>query len=564
MNAIASLLNTQVRGAFLHAPRQQRIFAIALMSLAIAIGIATRLVAVFQYVTFDIGPDPDQIRDAFTVMDIWDGKLPVLGPKVFGGDLGGFHLPPLYYYLVFPFTVLGSGPAFHALPNALFSFAAIPLLMVVVYRLLVGVAAHTRLLLSGVAGFWYSLLFNDIFISNFQWNPSSIPFFFLLFSLLHDIECRHFSNRKMQLLGWGGKGATLAILCSLHATALFIMPMVYGITTLLHTVKTLRKKGVCAHLLFPGFGIFVALLLLLPYWRGEVGQGFTNTKAILNLVLASGSDASGTTDVGLLERLARLLLHSLNSVRQIYFWNDSTLYAGVAAALLGLTLAIAFSRFRGNQSLWVMWLSTWGLWLVAATKIDPNIAPAYYRSLVAIAPIIFVVVALAYHSLSGKWAIAYRTAIATLIALSCLHNLYYDTQFLAAKYGPQRLVSTHDVVTIIDQLPTDARICDPRISRKRDRLNKYNYISRFVTQRELVVNSQCQAGDFVIHPKRVLEISGNLLADQTYEATLIVKDKSTGKPNLWPAFSIADNAQIERPAQLVLDLPAARVYRLAA
>lgn len=145
-----------------------------LIVLALAVAFVTRLFAVFQYVTFDIGPDPDQIRDAFLVMGIWNGEFPLLGPPA---SIGGHHIMPLYYYLFFPFTLLGTAPVFQALPNALFSFLSVPLFIYLIYQLLEKVTPSFRLFLSGLAGFWYSLSFGDIFINNYQWNPSSIPFF---------------------------------------------------------------------------------------------------------------------------------------------------------------------------------------------------------------------------------------------------------------------------------------------------------------------------------------------------------------------------------------------------
>ncbi|NES68800.1 MAG: hypothetical protein F6K24_28015 [Okeania sp. SIO2D1] len=62
--------------------------------MAITIGFVTRIFAVFQYVTFDISPDPDQIRDAFTVIKIWQGEMPKLG---YSSTVGGYHILPIYY-----------------------------------------------------------------------------------------------------------------------------------------------------------------------------------------------------------------------------------------------------------------------------------------------------------------------------------------------------------------------------------------------------------------------------------------------------------------------------------
>jgi hypothetical protein len=65
-----------------------RAIGFLLLAGALIVGLVTRVGAVFQYVTFDIGPDPDQIRDAFAVIEIWQGKFPKLGPPAYGLGLG--------------------------------------------------------------------------------------------------------------------------------------------------------------------------------------------------------------------------------------------------------------------------------------------------------------------------------------------------------------------------------------------------------------------------------------------------------------------------------------------
>jgi hypothetical protein len=119
------------------------VVAYSLMGLAIAIGILTRIISLFQYTTFDIGPAPDQIRDAFVYMGMMEGDFPTLGQA---SSAGGYNLPPLYYYLVFPFVQLGANPALQVLPNGIFSFLAIPLFIVLVYELLENLPASKRLL----------------------------------------------------------------------------------------------------------------------------------------------------------------------------------------------------------------------------------------------------------------------------------------------------------------------------------------------------------------------------------------------------------------------------------
>ncbi len=536
---------------------------IALIALAIIFGCFTRIFAVFQYVTFDIGPDPDQIRDAFTVMKIWQGEFPLLGPKAYGFGLADFHLLPLYYYLLLPFTLLGQSPAYQAFPNALFSFLSIPLFIFLIYRLLEGIHSAKRLLISGLSGLWYSLLFGDIFISNFQWNPSSIPFFFLLLTLFYDIQSRHLQNLKVQTLSWIGCCITVAILVSLHASALFIMPVVYGIISLQFMFKSFRRSGFSGRLALPGLGFLAAVVVLTPYWIGEWRISFGNTKAILRAVFSfSGSEASNASDSSLFSRLGYLVMHVFNLVRQAYFWDGSLPYFVLAVLAIAIIIPLAFSTFRGNRHIWLLWLSTWGLFLLAAATLDPKTTSFYYKLLILPAPIVLVAVVLAYGNWVGKRAIASYLVIMALITLSSINNLYWDMQLMSAKYGPNRLINTREMTQIMEQLPDKAEICDPRVERKRLEENQYNYIDTYLIQKQIEVLDACHRGNFVIHPKRVPGIVGSFLNTTDYQATYFIEHRSAPVLNLWPIFTTLENGDIARSASLVKETPTAYIYRL--
>ena len=544
-----------------------RQMGVALMLLAVTLGLGTRVLAVFQYVTFDVGPDPDQIRDAFAVMKIWQGGFPTLGPKAYGDGLGGFSVLPLYYYLFFPFTLLGNAPAIQAFPNAFFSCLSIPLFILLVYRLLEGVCSPKRLFLSGLSGFWYSLLFGDIFVSNFQWNPSSIPFFFMGFALLYDIQMKNISAWRIQIPAWIGSGIFLAILMSLHASATFVMPVVYTIISLRFLFKVFKQEGISSRLLLPGLGGLAATIALTPYWIGELRSNFSNTRKLLQAGLsASESSESHENTFFLLEivkRLSGAALQGLSTVRQAYFWDASILYLVISLVAIALITSVAFSRFKGNQNIWLFLLSTWGLLLLAAASLDPGETVFYYKILALPAPIVLTAVALAYANLPGKRAIAYSLAIAIFITLSCLNNLYRDTQFMAAKYGPERLMNTREIAQVIEKLPTGAKICDPRIERKRDALNQYNYIDTYITQKQIETVSDCRADTYIIHPKRILSLSGNFLNDGNYRDTYFLERNTTASIELWPILKTVKNEAMTRSARLVMETQTAYVYLLS-
>ena len=531
-----------------------------LFVLAIVVGLITRLVAVFQYVTFDIGPDPDQIRDAFAVMDIWQGSFPTLGPRV--TTIGNHHILPLYYYLFFPFTILGASPTFQALPNAVFSFLSIPLFVVLLYQLLEGVETSKKVFLSSLGGFWYSVLFGDIFISNFQWNPSPIPFFAMVLTLLYRLQMQRSFSFLHQTLLWAAYGVVFAFCISLHSSTLFVMPAVFIVTSSLFIFEALRKQRQPLLLVLPGISVLASVITLLPYWVGEAGRGFRNTKEIIKTISSSGQSTDGNMLTGLYAKVSGLLLNYFVFPQQAYFWNSSGLYLGISIVFLFLVTWLGVSKFKGNRAIGLMWCLTWGLLLLAASNINPRETPYFYKSLILFAPIALSISAIAYLDWAPAKKRIFSGFLGFVIFLSIFSNLSQDYQFLRSKYGPDRLMSTGDVVRLINQLPAGSTLCDPRIEHKREIQNQYNYINTFVTQREITITAACQAGSFVIHPKRIMLIEGNLLNTGDYERTYFFEPVPDPSINLFPIFEIGKNGPIERSSTLFTEIDTAYVYRL--
>jgi hypothetical protein len=57
-----------------------------------------------------------------------------------------------------------------------FLFYRFRFLIYFVYQLLENVEQDKRLLLSSLAGFWYSTIYADYFINNFSWGLAQYPF----------------------------------------------------------------------------------------------------------------------------------------------------------------------------------------------------------------------------------------------------------------------------------------------------------------------------------------------------------------------------------------------------
>lgn len=530
-----------------------------LIFLAITLGLVTRIFAVFQYVTFDIGPDPDQIRDAFTVMNIWQGNFPTLGPK---SSIGGHHILPVYYYLFWPFTLLGANPIFQALPNALFSFLSIPLLIYLTYQLLENCKTPVRFFLSGLAGFWYSLLFGDIFISNFQWNPSSIPFFLLVFTWLYKLQMEGKFSWIVQAILWICYGLILSILISLHSSTLVIMPIVFTFSSLIFIFRAIRNRRK-ALVFLPALSALSTIFFLLPYWIGEVNRNFGNTKEIFKTIVKAGSKSKNADLLSnLWGKLWSLFLNYIQLAEQAYFWNSSLFSLIISIIFLSVVTYLGITRFKGNKSIWYIWCSSWLIYLLSSSNLDATTAVFYYKSIILFAPIILTVISLAYLDYAPAKNKILAVFLGIVIIFSCFQNSIYDYQFLLSKYGQNKLMNSSEMVQILNQLPANSTICDPRIKRKRLIYNQYNYIDTYITHRNIKLVDTCQTGNYVVHPKRIMSIEGNFLNDKTYEKTYFVKPLSPSSTNLWPIFKVEKNEAIALNSQLFLETETAYVYFL--
>ena len=496
-----------------------------LILIAIIFGFVSRVVSVFHYTTFDIGPDPDQVRDAFTYMKMWHGEWPHLGPAV---SLGNYQLPPLYYYIVFPFTALGPDPAFQALANAVFSFLSIILLIYLVYLLLENVEPSKRFFLAGLAGVWYSLIFPEIFISTFNWNPSPIPFFLIAFTLLYNYQLEG-KLTFLQAVSWFFYGIILAILVSLHSSTLFIMPIVFLGSCLWFIYKKRQWY-------FPAIAVLSANLALIPYWKLETSRNFINTKKIINTVLFSGQSG----DHNILNRLISMPLSYIELGRQAYFIGEYKLYLIISAFFLLITLASGLINFKGNKVILGFLLSTWGIFIYAASRFEGEHFFIHYKLLILFAPIIFAVLSLAYLSPS-KFSRVVGIVITLGIAFSMLTNLKYDLRYLSSKYGSTRLASVGSVINTFNTIPENSTICDPAKQGKRIEYNLYHYIDLYVTQKNFQVVSDCPQGSYLLHSKYVFNQQIN---------------------NLWPIFDVSRNVSFQQKAKLFIETPELNVYLL--
>jgi hypothetical protein len=412
--------------------------------------------------------------------------------------------------------------------------------MFLIYQILENVERSQRLFLAALAGFWYSVLFVEIFINTYHWNPGPIPFFFIVFVLLFKWQLEAQLSGKIQVVSWLVYGIVLAILASLHSTTLFVMPVVFVASSILFVVRNRKNPRKC---LFPLLSVASATISLTPYWRGEISRGWSNTKGIITKITSASSE---TETRNIFERIGKAFSTFIELGQQAYFsgftWWQLTLSIAFFSLLLIVAIA-TYKKYRGNSSITVFLAFTWLVYLYATSNFW-GLSVIHNKFIILFAPILITVVAIAPLDVNY---LTQRIAIALLgffILTSIVLNLHWDFQLFAAKYSSTRAISTRDIVEIFQQLPERSTVCDLKAKSGWQLFNiayAYQYLDRNLAKNNLQFTKECQSGNYAIQPKnemiQAIEIS-------------------------FPMFAITKNERLKQPYLLFLETPVAYVYEI--
>lgn len=462
-------------------PARLEMAAWGIIGLALCIGLITRPIFLFwRDIDFSSG---DESRDAYEYIAMRSGSWPVLGP-ITTGD--AWHLPPLYYYLVFPFALLGHDLRFQALSSAVFSLLTIPLIIYVLYRFLTDVPHERRLFWAGVGGLWWSLLVTDIILGTRPWNPSPLPFFLLSFVVVAASLLERRVYDKKELLLWVLLGFLFAVLVSLHATAFYVMPIVFAGIALTYVWRSAARSAAIVLVLL---ALITAMSCLIPYWIGEGQNHWENTKSVLQFSLHMEAEKT-------LSRKAELVF-------QAYAWLDGLEYfitdqKWIRLGGLGFLLFIiptTFLSFRGNRAMLRIFAYIWIIFLCAAASYQAD--EVRYRLLIAMAPIFLTISCLSgltYASLRDR-LIGMFLIVGILVSMAT--NVLAEVRHETYRFGPARLIALSDVIDAFHLVPYGAGMCDMNRSDQ--------YIDEYMTRRKLRFSSSCVSGDYEIIPKFVAQ-----------------------------------------------------------
>ncbi|WP_323291299.1 hypothetical protein [Crocosphaera sp. XPORK-15E] len=443
----------------------------------------------------------DQINDAYRVMGIWEGQWPTLGPgpAAWSGLVGDVYLPPLYYYLVFPATIITHDLSAQAIPNALFTFLSIPILALTIYKLLEGVGHNKRFFLSALAGFWYIFLFRNIVLStgdSLGGNPVSVPFFLLCFTLLYTYQLEARLPLYLEVLCWLAYGLVIAIITNLHFSSLFVMPVVFIISIIVYIAKDPKKAK---RWILPGLAILTALLTLTPYWIGELGRNWINTQRILSLVFDSSTKEGHS--VSLFQRFNAILHSYFDLGQEVYFPGNSWKNLIISLIFLGIILVVGIYKFRGNWTIFRLLGVTWVIFCLAysSTNLENTYNPVFYKILIYLAPIFLAICSLAYLDISRPLEKYLIILIIACITVSILINTKYFYNYISSRGGIPRVPNTSDISQALEKIPAQATVCHHKESYRN--IRNQEYIDRYVNKGSLKFIANCEPGYYLLYSK---------------------------------------------------------------
>jgi hypothetical protein len=239
---------------------------------AFVFGIIARVTGLLYYTQF-LG---DQVRDQGVYIGMAQGKFPFLGPE---SSIGGYSIPPLYYYISNIFAFWNpNNPNLAIISNTIFSILTIPLGAYLVFLMLPKLEINKRYIASGIFASVWPVFYLDIIHNSQEWNPSSLNFFFFTFVIIFHLIFQNNLSIKKCLALWFLQGLNLAILISLHSSALFVFPPIFFVMIAIYLFNNFK------HWYLPIISMFSFLISLTPYWVGEFRSNFLNSKAILDTV----------------------------------------------------------------------------------------------------------------------------------------------------------------------------------------------------------------------------------------------------------------------------------------
>jgi hypothetical protein len=402
-------------------------------------GIIARVIGLFYYTQF-LG---DQVRDQGVYIGISQGKLPFLGPE---SSIGGYSIPPLYYYISNIFGFWNPyNPNLAIVSNTIFSILTIPLGAYLVFLMLPKLEINKRFIASGIFSVIWSVFYLDIIHNSQEWNPSSLNFFFFAFVIIfHLIFQNNLSKSKNKVL-WVLQGINLAILISLHSSALFVFPPIFLVLVIIYLSKNFKLWYL------PSVSILTFLISLSPYWIGEFRSNFLNSKTILDTIFNKNKQP-----VGILDKLQKLFEDIGRFGDQAYFHTINQVNIFWFVMLISILLISFRFKILKNSAILIYFFCCF-IFFLALSNYD-GFVYQHYMVIVWSLGLVLPIIAISTEQ-KNKFLTIFKFPIYLFFISVFLLNTNATINLLKTKASSQRIPNTKDFAQIISILPNNSKLC---------------------------------------------------------------------------------------------------------
>ncbi len=400
----------------------------------------------------------DQARDAFVWENMKSGDMQTLGPIAGGYD---YYLPPLYYYIVYPFTLFSNNPVNQTLPALIFSALDIVLTGWLVYLLFPEFKNRKlRLVISAAASFWVAVSTYNIVIGNVPWNSNLVPYFVTAYFLItHFINTTHLQGWKLYSL-WAIYAAINAILVSLHSTTMFIIPII----SILNISVFVYYHGLRKAILPITLSVILFALFMTPYLIGEFGRNFENSGLVFESVFNNSSKGNW------IDMFSRLV------ATYEFLWQRIVSLGNFPLISLIFSIIVTLFGFRINRNITrSLIFITFIIFLLASTGYSGEL---HYRYLAVIylAPIILVI-----NSIVTLQQYSYKKIFVMLILICVIGivgiNISYSRNYIVRK---SQLINSNDLIEAAKIIPDNANICWQYFEVMKLDTQPFEYIDKYI------------------------------------------------------------------------------------
>lgn len=367
---------------------------IVFLTLAFLIGVG----AFLRFYRLDdlMGFNGDQGRDVTIIQRMIEtGEPTLLGP---GSGVGQFKRGPAYYYLLLPAVWLSGGEPLSGIYFIVLVNLAAILLVYVVGRALIGPTTG----LVAAAMFAVGLL--PVVVARAYTNPALLPCLMLI--MLYALWRLVKGDDRFFLLLVGA----WVIAWQLHDQVWLLIPF-FAAAWLWFKIRVRVRMLI--------FALAISLLLLAPFILYETTHNLANLRLMVDYVRSAGAERAGEVGVaGAPQRVGETLWvlgHAFAEPRALrLLWSAAVVASGLLLA------AREREESPGAQLLFLYALVPFlfALW--------PG--PIYEVNVAIVAPVPFLLFGYGFEQLT-KWRPRWRYAVAGLVVLFCLYNVYlqYDS-----------------------------------------------------------------------------------------------------------------------------------------